>query len=93
MLIGGAIAGCVLCYRKYGERIRRVKMPKMEMGKQTTKKSSSFNIFNDEETQKTAESRTESRSTENLFGLRRTPTPQQERTKWQRFKGIFSSKK
>ena len=70
-------------------------MPKMEMGKQTTKKSSSFNIFNDEERseQKTAESRTESRSTENLFGLRRTPTPQQERTKWQRFKGIFSSKK
>ena len=39
VILAGLIYGIILCYRKFGARIRRAKMPKM----------TSFNEFKDEE--------------------------------------------
>ena len=46
VIIAGLIYGMILCYRKYGNRIKQVKMPK------AVKKADSqptFSVFKDEE--------------------------------------------
>ena len=52
VIVIGLVAGCYFCYKKYNDRVRRVKMPKLEMGKKNKKQNSmpsNFSIFTDEE--------------------------------------------
>ena len=79
VIIAGLIAGIVYIFRKFGKQIKAVKVPKV-MSKAATQPK--FNLFADEEAASRASTtdqrQSESRSMQNLFGLKsgaNTPPP------------------